>query len=177
MVVPCLTTFRVCLFLPTAAETLCTTECATVCWEEIPTTCGAHYNSRPPDGKQFKFSNPRGVTGPNGGGVQTCPGSLVKVNEEECKALGARDGFTFGGTVVAQQYAPGCFDHGIFYYNTHPTGSQGEPGALWCKHVGANRTYHLPNFVHRSMVVGFRLQAVTPEDQLTPFFGSPGDCT
>jgi hypothetical protein len=57
----------------------------------------------------------------------------VKVNEEECKALGARDGFTFGATFDAPQYAPGCFDHGVFYYNTNPIGSQGEPGALWCK--------------------------------------------
>jgi hypothetical protein len=131
MAMPCSIVFCIGLFL-TTAETECTgsTQCASVCWEDIPPmSCGV----TPPSGKQFvRGEKPRGVTGPDGLGVQTCPGSLVKVNEEECRALGARDGFTFSRTDDWPQYAPGCFDHGIFQYNTNPTGSAGNPGALWC---------------------------------------------
>ncbi len=114
--------------MATTAETLCTNNCDTVCWEEV---CGA----TPPTGMQFaRGANPRAVDDGKDGNVLTCPGSLVKVNEEECKALGARDGFTFGETLDAYYRAPGCFNLGsVFHYNTHPIGSQGSPGPLWCK--------------------------------------------
>jgi hypothetical protein len=149
---------RVSVFLPTTAETLCTNDCATICWEEIPTTCGAH-SSRPPVGKQFKAKKPRPVGGWNSYSVRTCPGSLVPVNEEECRELGARPSFTFGYVMEVPQFAPGCFTHGqVFFYNTHPIGMQGGEGPLWCKQVATNCTY-LPYhciFVFRTVVVGFR---------------------
>jgi hypothetical protein len=121
---------RVSVFLPTA-ETLCSTDCATVCWEDIPRLCGP----TPPAGMRFvRGGNLRPVDDGSGNSVQICPGSLLPANEEECRELGARHSFDFGGVIEERGWAPGCFNHAeYFYYNTHPIGTRGAAGPLWCK--------------------------------------------
>jgi hypothetical protein len=88
----------------------------------------------------------RPVDDGNGKSVQICPGSLVPVNEEECRELGVRQGAVYGGVTEASEYAPGCFNHAaFFYYNNHSTGMRGADGPLWCKDpdaTGEHRHLH-----------------------------------
>jgi hypothetical protein len=109
---------------------VCTNNCDAMCWEEAE-VCGA----TPPTGMQFaRGANPRAVDDGKDGNVLTCPGSLVKVNEEECRELGATQGKMFDQVLSTVQHVPGCFfNGGSFHYNTHDTGSVGGAGPLWCK--------------------------------------------
>jgi hypothetical protein len=119
------------------------TGCNSSCFEER--RCGA-----PPTGMRFKSDLAAWVpvtmeglapalpvpsgNGPDAQGVLGCPDAMVKISLEDCMALGALDGHSFNRVEGWSQYSPGCFNHGTrFFYNTHPIGSEGQPGPLWCK--------------------------------------------
>jgi hypothetical protein len=114
------------------------TACNSSCFEER--RCGP-----PPTGMRFKNEptawvpvTMEGVAPalpvPSGNGVLGCPDAMVKISLVDCMALGALEGHSFNRVEAWSQYSPGCFNHGTkFLYNTHPIGSEGQPGPLWCK--------------------------------------------
>jgi hypothetical protein len=87
---------------------------------------------------------PRAVDDGKDGNVLTCPGSLVKVNEEECRELGAREGKMFLNVQSYPDRVPGCFNiNDAFFFNTHDTGSVVLAGGpLWCKGRASTGEHH-----------------------------------